>query len=380
MAYYVLHPNTQINFTFNRLLTYGDQAGRLEEIKEIAYRFKDFNSWFIEWTALAQKCEREGRYLNAAYAYRMAEFLVKDGLPHKEESYRKFKENFYRSFKEGEIEKFTVPYEGKTLPVIRSKANPEKGVILVHGGYDSFMEEFYLTLRDIVTRYGYTIIMFEGPGQGQALRDGFKMTHEWEKPVKAILDFLDLKDVALMGISLGGYLAPRAAAFEPRIKQVISHNICYDFIDGLIRWMPPLLNRIFRFLFFLRAGWVINMLIGVLMKKNMGLRWLVEHGMFILGAKTPYEYYRLLSRYTIRGIAHLVKQDVLLLAGEKDHFMPIDHYKKMKDALINARTVKGRIFTESEGGEQHCQVGNHYIAIEEIIRWLDTFYDKKRVA
>ncbi len=371
MTFYNLHPNTQINFTFNRLLTYGDRAGRLEEIKEIAYRFKDFNSWFIEWTALAHKCEREERYLHAAYAYRMAEFLVKDGLPHKEECYWKFRENFYRAFKEGEIERLTVPYEGKTLPVIRIRANPEKGVLLVHGGYDSFMEEFYLTVRDFATEHGYTVVMFEGPGQGQALRDGFKMTHEWEKPVKAVLDHLGLDDVTLMGISLGGYLAQRAAAFEPRVTRVISHNICYDFIDGLIRWMPPVLNRTFRMMFSIRMGRAINLLIGGLMKRNMGLKWLVEHGMFILGAKTPYDYYRLLSRYTIRDIAHLVRQDVLLLAGEKDHFMPIDHYEKMKSALVNARSMRGRVFTEAEGGEQHCQVGNHRIVIDEILSWLN---------
>lgn len=374
MTFYQLHPNTQVNFTFNRLLTYGEQAGRLEEIKEIAYRFRDFNSWFIEWSALAQKCEREGRYLNAAYAYRMAEFMVKDGLLHKEECYQNFKSNFYRSFKDGEIERLTVPYEGKTLPVIRIKARNEKAVILVHGGYDSFMEEFYLTVRDLTEKHGYTIIMFEGPGQGQALRDGLKMTHEWEKPVKAILDNLGLDNVILMGISLGGYLAQRAAAFEPRVKQVISHNICYDFIEGLIGWMPPTLNRLFRFLFKIRAKWAVNILIGTLMKRNMGIQWLVEHGMYIIGTETPFQYYDKLSKYTIRDIAHLVKQDVLLLAGEKDHFMPVRHFTLMKESLKNARSVKGRIFTTAEGGEQHCQVGNHYLAVDEIIKWLDTFY------
>lgn len=376
MAFYQLHPNTQINFTFNRILTYGEQAGRLDEIKEIAYRFHDFNSWFVEWTALAQRCEREGRFLHAASAYRMAEFMLKDGLPHKEECYRKFKENFYRSFEPGEIEQYNVPYEKGTLHVIRIKAKPEKAVILVHGGYDSFMEEFYLTVRDFAVKHGYTVIMFEGPGQGQALRDGFKMTHEWERPVKAVLDHFKLNDAVLLGVSLGGYLAPRAAAFEPRITRVISHNICYDFIVGLIRWMPPALNRIFRVLFRLRAGGAVNLLIGGLMKRNMGIKWLVEHGMYILGARTPFEYYDMLSRYTIKDIAHLVKQDVLLLAGEKDHFMPIEHYQLMKDAFINARSVKGRVFMEAEGGEQHCQLGNHYLAIDEIVRWLDGFYVK----
>ena len=63
---------------------------------------------------------------------------------------------------------------------------------------------------------GYEIILFEGPGQGAAHRkSSLYMTHEWEKPTSAVLDYFELTDVTLIGISLGGYLAPRAAAFWP---------------------------------------------------------------------------------------------------------------------------------------------------------------------
>ncbi len=73
--------------------------------------------------------------------------------------------------------------------------------------------------------------MFEGPGQGGALEDAeLKMIPEWEQPVKAVLDYFELNDVILMGISLGGGLVIRAAAFEPRVRYVIR----------LTRRVPPL--------------------------------------------------------------------------------------------------------------------------------------------
>ncbi len=39
--------------------------------------------------------------------------------------------------------------------------------------------------------------MFEGPGKGGVMRmQGMHFTHEWEKPVKAFLDYFKLEDVA----------------------------------------------------------------------------------------------------------------------------------------------------------------------------------------
>jgi predicted esterase YcpF (UPF0227 family) len=41
-----------------------------------------------------------------------------------------------------------------------------------------------------------------------------KFDPAWERPVKAVLDYFNLEDVTIIGASLGGYLAPRAAVFE----------------------------------------------------------------------------------------------------------------------------------------------------------------------
>ncbi|RRD93486.1 alpha/beta fold hydrolase, partial [Bacillus licheniformis] len=82
---------------------------------------------------------------------------------------------------------------------------------------------------------GFTVYVFEGPGQGGVLRrQGKKFTHEWERPVKAVLDHLGLEEVTIIGASLGGMLAPRAAAFEPRIRRVIAWSIFPNGLEVLL--------------------------------------------------------------------------------------------------------------------------------------------------
>jgi hypothetical protein len=49
-------------------------------------------------------------------------------------------------------------------------------------------------------------------------------------------------------------------------------------------------------------------------------------------------------------------------------------YHRQKAALVNARSVRGRIFTAEEGGAQHCQVGNPDLVWNEILDWLGTFH------
>jgi len=54
--------------------------------------------------------------------------------------------------------------------------------------FDSFIEEFY-SITSYFAELGYNVIMFEGPGQGAALKkQKLPLNYEWEKAAKAILD------------------------------------------------------------------------------------------------------------------------------------------------------------------------------------------------
>ena len=108
------------------------------------------------------------------------------------------------------------------LPAYRFTAAHSKGTIVFFGGFDGSIEELtsaFIYLRDA----GYEVVAFEGPGQGGALNDsGLHMSADWHKPVKAILDYFKLVRVTHIGLSMGGCLAIRAAAFEDRVERVVA--------------------------------------------------------------------------------------------------------------------------------------------------------------
>jgi pimeloyl-ACP methyl ester carboxylesterase len=216
--------------------------------------------------------------------------------------------------------------------------------------------------------------MFEGPGQGRPLQAGLKMTHEWEKPVAAVLDFFELDGVTLIGVSLGGYLALRAAAYEPRVRHVVAWNVIWDALRGYNRDKPE------SFFAAIRNGEkeAINAMATAARKQDDAVDWMITHGMYITGSETPFDYLYEFTRYQTKDLSPLIEQDVLLLAGENDHFVPAEFLELQKAALTSARSVRTRLFTAEEGGDQHCQVGRLDLATDEILDWLDSLHNEER--
>src|SRR5262249_11690678 len=91
----------------------------------------------------------------------------------------------------------SIPYENGFLPAYRFTPAQSKGTLVLFGGFDGYIEELF-AIGLAICAAGYEVIAFEGPSQGGALEDShLPMTHEWEKPVKAVLDFFHLEDVTL---------------------------------------------------------------------------------------------------------------------------------------------------------------------------------------
>ncbi|MCR4422596.1 MAG: alpha/beta hydrolase [Exilispira sp.] len=372
MAFHRLTNILQFDFQINRILTYGTKACDHGEVIEASRRIHDLNSWFQVWYSLGEKAEKENRFLHAAYYYRLSEFFLHDKDPFKEKTYKLSVGNFNKIISEDpNVQTVFVPYKNSEMKtMIFSSTAEEKGKLVVFGGYDSFIEEFYLAIKEIAET-GYTVYLFEGPGQGLTLKKGIPFEHQWEKPLGTILDYFNLDNVTIIGISWGGYLALRATAFEKRVKRVVAYDILYDGFDCMTNPFPIGIRQIFRLLFLLKQKTIINFLLTRFMKKKIIIDWAISHGMYITNTKSPYDFYMDLKKHTLRGITGKITCDVLLLAGEKDHYIPLKHYYILMKKLKKAHSLHGKIFTEEEGGEQHCQVGNHQLAIKYIYQWLN---------
>jgi hypothetical protein len=374
MPFLHMLPDVGMNYTFNRPLLDGTSPARLKELSAIAPRIKDYDSWYTVWLEVAKKAEAEKRYLDAASYYHGAEFYlpagdVRNGL------YDDFARNWALGMKGvADYERIAIPYPGGNLPGFRLQAKgKERSTLIFTGGYDSFVEEFYNFLLPL-TVLGITVIAFDGPGQGGALRQGIYMDPAWEKPAKAAIDYFKLDAVDWLGASCGGYMSIRAAAFEPRIKHIISMPTTYSGLDMTLRQMRPgkAQELISRFKAGDRKG-TEAVVAGERLPSSV-FEWCIVQGMHITGTKTPFDFLTEIAKHSLDGILHNVKQDILLTEGEQDHLFDIGWVHRTMRELVCARSVTTRIFTAREGAEQHCQLGNSAVARHAIVHWLASFY------
>ncbi|WP_339366023.1 alpha/beta fold hydrolase, partial [Vallitalea maricola] len=318
---------------------------------------------------LGEKAVNDNRWLVGATYLRAAEFFSLGNDPEKKELYDKCMKAYIKAYTNEPIIYEKVPYDKGFLPVMRLTAKQSsKGCIILHGGYDSFIQELYPFCKTFVDN-GYDIIMFEGPGQGGALNEyGMVLTHEWEKPVSVILDYYGLEDVTLIGISLGGYLAARAAAFEKRIGRIVLYDIIYDFYQAFINKFPESLQELIEhFLpfkdnpFWQEAESKIS--------ENLFLQWLILHGYHVFGVDSIHQYLISMKNYHTKEISKHINQDVLMLAGEEDIYTTF--FDKQREILTHAKSVTGRIFTKEESASHHCQIGNISLALNYILDWIE---------
>ncbi|MBV9197290.1 MAG: alpha/beta fold hydrolase [Solirubrobacterales bacterium] len=374
--YFDLVADRGMNYTLNRALGDGAATSRIERARVLAPKLTDFDAWSEIWLAEARRAEQREQWLDAAHYYHNAEFYlpageVRNGL------YDDFQRVFAKGMEGvGGYERIEVPYEGNSLPGYRLTARLERATLIAHGGYDSFIEEWYPFVAPL-TEAGITVIAFDGPGQGGALRRGVYLTHAWEKPAKAVIDHFGLDEVEWIGASCGGYMALRAAAFEPRIKRVISFPASYWGLDMLLRQATPGQDHRLLSLFLAGERDAVEALVAQqcdpTINANTNFAWAVTQGKHITGTTTAYELMQNLATHSLEGILHRVKQDVLITEGENDHLFPISRLQRVISELACARTVSARVFTAREGAEQHCQVGGSAVAREEFLSWLSRY-------
>lgn len=371
------------------------------ECLSTAYRIKegDFESWYTEWLKTAKRVHKYAddclaanhkvsareAYLRASNYYRAAEFLlISPEDPRIQTTWGSSKECFSNAGKlfSPPIESIEIPYEGTTLPGHFYRLNensntdtatpPPRPTLIAHGGFDSTLEELYTFAAAPALERGYNCLTFEGPGQGGVIRkQKIPFRYDWEKVVTPVIDYaltrdrdIDPNKIALMGISMGGYLAARAAAFENRISACILYNGVYDGYDAFASGFPQSLRTA------VENGNTnaVNTVIDILSEIDANLRFNMKHGMWTTGTNSPFELIQGSKKYTVKGIAQKIKCPTLVLEAEKDDSFP-GQPRMVYDALTCPK--KYILFTSEEGAEEHCQSGAPAISNQRIFDWLD---------
>lgn len=366
VGYHRFHRKQLYNFQLNRWYSLGYLL--YDDVMEAGARIKKFTDWKTVMLNFAEKKINDSKFIEAAFFYRAAEFYTLYGQEDKELLYDRFTELFYSHMPLDGAVREEVPYKDSFLAVLKMphKGEHKKGTLLMHGGFDSFIEEFY-SMAWYFTVSGYEVIAFEGPGQGMTIKKyNVVFDYEWEKPVKAILDFYKLEDAALLGISLGGYLCLRAASFEPRIKWLISTGGAYDYYK-----IPPRIAQLVMDFFKKYFRDASNRSSLKQMEKGGMQAWQMTNIMYITQINMPMDAFEYAWQMNEENLhASNIKQDVLVVTGKDDHFIPFKLHDRLIASLTNARSVKDVVFTKKDHAGNHCSIGNIKLSLDTMINWL----------
>ncbi|GAA2273460.1 alpha/beta fold hydrolase [Kitasatospora cystarginea] len=356
----------------------------------------DYDSWHDEWLATADRVSGEAArdlaaghpvsardgFLRASNYYRSAEFFLHGDPrdPRHDHAYDRSVECFQAAAAlfTPRVEPVRIPYEGTTLPGYLYRADTSgtpRPTVVMHNGFDGTAEEMHFFGALAGVERGYTVLVFDGPGQpGPRHREGLVFRPDWENVVGPVLDFalklpeVDGQRIALLGNSMGGLLAPRAAAFEHRLAAVVALDGVYDLGPAVTRSIPGERTEVERRLR-AEADPQLDALLDHMMATDPVMRWAVNHGMYVMGAPTPRAFGAAYLAYHLRdGIAARIECPALVCEAAGDLFFA-GQARQLYDELTCPKTLLE--FTADEGADAHCQAGAQKLALARIYNWLD---------
>ncbi|MGO1261445.1 MAG: alpha/beta fold hydrolase [Bifidobacterium mongoliense] len=368
-----LHPDRGVNFQMNRLYNFSNDREMLSELEDTAGSIRDYDDLARQLLRLGDEALAEKQTLRAALYFRGAEFAMPQDAVRRPQLRQQFITLSNAYYRIDDAQHHDIPYGDTTLSVYRYTCESPKATVVFLNGFDGYIEELtrvFLVFRDA----GYDVIAFDGPGQGAVLeQDGTPMTPEWEKPTGAVLDYFGLNDVTVVGCSLGGCLALRAAAFEPRITRAICFDILPSLFESVLHVAPESLKRLLAAVLPRNVGrGFINRLVTKAAHDNLTVRWGLQQGMHVMGSPTPYDFLRSTLQFDTASFGHLIQQDVLLLAGEDDHYVPRGQLSAQINGLPHTRSLTARVFTAQEQASNHCQLGNIGLALDTMLDWMNS--------
>lgn len=335
----------------------------------------DEENWISAWSTMAErlqaraeKADRTGKQVTASTAYLRASTywrvslmcfsqpddsrMIDYSLAHAK-CYERYLE--LSSYPGQYVE---IPYENSFLPghLYRSPlASDQAPLLIITPGRDTFAEDTRW-VYDGAIRRGINCLVYDGPGQGYALRlNNFVFRPDWENVVEPVVNFalkipgIDPSRIGLMGLSFGGFLAPRAAAFEKRIKVCIAD-------PGNLSWGGAIIARLQTFSHLPPDE--IPPQMNSLVKDYA---W--KHGV----PNTVQDVIQVLCAYDNTCIIDQLECETLVMDGTAE--MVPGQALKFFDALKCPKDYM--LFDETTTAQSHCQMAGYATATEYLFDWLD---------
>jgi dipeptidyl aminopeptidase/acylaminoacyl peptidase len=362
-------------------------GAEIGEVNRIGLRLKkcvgDDDAWFREWAREARTVDDRGRELIAnGFARSGAQYLQRASAyyhvgerflqPKSEEGMRAYMRGVLafrdaaQYLKRAHIEHVEIPYGATSLPAIyvhaeRANNGDKVPAMVFFDGLDVTKEiQYFKGVADLVSR-GIACLIVDGPGNGESIRfRNLYLRHDTEHYATPVFDYLSArpevneKRIGVMAISLGGYYAPRAAAYEQRFACCLAWGAQWDY-------QKIWLDR------FERLARSVTPALSVASK----------HIEWILDANSKEDAIKRLEPFKLDGVAQKITCPFLMLHGEGDEQIPLSEAQKCFDAVGSERKIM-KIFTREEGGYHHCQIDNQSICSAYMWDWLEQVLEPAR--
>jgi pimeloyl-ACP methyl ester carboxylesterase len=353
----------------------------------------DLNQWYLEWNRTADAAYASGEkleasnervsareaYFRASTYYRTAGSMLL-GVPLDPRlvtSNSRQTDAFRRGAALLDVppDVLEIPFEGTTLPgyFFRAADSVEpRATVILTGGYDGTVEELYFFTGQAALARGYNVLAFDGPGQGAALlQQGLTLRPDWETVIGAVVDYaltrpeiLDDK-IALIGLSLGAHLAPRAASAEHRLAACIADCGAYDLFEMAIDRIPHTLSaRVREGLPSAEA--LLRPILTTLLQKPTG-GWGLRRMQLVHGIDDPIDLVNALRDYTLAGRAENITCPTFVCNAEGDDI------SASAPQLVEALTCEKEFvtFTTEEGAGDHCEAAARGLYHARSFDWLN---------
>jgi dienelactone hydrolase len=233
--------------------------------------------------------------------------------------------------------------------IIQAATEKPAPVVIFYSGFDVVKEMLYCFIHEEFAHRGISCLVIDTSGVGEPLRlRNVPSRPDYEVPVRAIVDHLetradiDSSRIGILGISLGGYYAPRSAAFEPRIKPCVAWGAIWGY--GAV-W---------------QKRWAA---------RSKGICVPFFQFLWVMGTKTMEEALERGKQWTLSDVLPHLKQPLLILHGENDLAIPVEDIRKAY-AAAGSTEKRLRIFTVAQGGAEHVQADQPDQAKQLIADWF----------
>lgn len=343
----------------------------------------DRDSWYSAWSGFAERLvERanevlrdrhpvsaRGSYLRASEYFRQAFFFHRSDLKGEKllTAYGASVDAFHSAL--GLLDEDARVLSGDLSGYLFSPTGNRPYPTILHiGGYDGTAEELYASVYPALSR-GYAFAAIDGPGQGSVLYErSVPMRPDWENVIPGMFEALtalpevDAARVILVGRSFGGFLAPRAAAGEPRLAAMIVDPGQLDLGAAAVRRLGPLAELV---------GDPSREAEFESLLEDAGMKALLEPRMATHGVDSVRAYFSEMMRYTNADAVSRITCPSFVTDNETDK-VSTGQGRELFDRLTCPKEF--RLFTKEEGAEGHCEGMAPILFWDAAFDWLDTLF------